>query len=184
MSSLVKELNLENSGSEDDEDQLHVKLSDVKFEDDLMVRSSGTDDVESWRDDLRWRLKQESDFLAQLRARRQRSGNSSQTTSDNEQDGCTAMDDAESYARTDDESFLATDDAESYVRTDEEQSISFKTDEEAELYDANPKEMTSSRYTTDEESYLQTDEESFIRTDEEEGGNTDWEESTQRWINR
>ncbi|XP_076462231.1 dystrobrevin beta-like isoform X2 [Babylonia areolata] len=184
MSSLVKELNSENSGSEDDDDQLNAKLSDVKFEDDLMVRSSGTDDVESWRDDLRWRLKQESDFLAQLRARRQRSGNSSQTTSDNEQEGCTAMDDAESYARTDDESFLATDDAESYVRTDEEQSVSFKTDEEAELYDGNPKEMTSSRYTTDEESYLQTDEESFIRTDEEEGGNTDWEESTQRWINR
>ena len=52
---------------------------------------------------------------------------------------CTAMDDAESYVRTDDESVLATDDAESYVRTDEEQSISFKTDEEAELHDGNPK---------------------------------------------
>ena len=49
------------------------------------------------------------------------------------------MDDAESYIRTDDESLLATDDAESYVRTDEEQSISFKTDEEAELYDGHPK---------------------------------------------
>lgn len=49
------------------------------------------------------------------------------------------MDDAESYVRTDDESVLATDDAESYVRTDEEQSVSFKTDEEAELYDGNPK---------------------------------------------
>ena len=52
-----------------------------------MARSSGTEDMESWRDDLQWRLKQESDFLAQLRARRQRSGNSSQTTSDTEQDG-------------------------------------------------------------------------------------------------
>ncbi|XP_070195926.1 dystrobrevin beta-like [Littorina saxatilis] len=188
MSSLVKELNSENSGSEDDEDQLNRKLSgkffNLRLEEDVMVRSSGTDDIESWRDDLQWRLKQESDFLAQLRARRQRSANSSQTTSDNEQEGCTAMDDAESYVRTDDESVLATDDAESYVRTDEEQSVSFKTDEEAELYDGNPKEMTSSRYTTDEESYLQTDEESFIRTDEEEGGNTDWEESTQRWVNR
>lgn len=49
------------------------------------------------------------------------------------------MDDAESYVRTDDESALATDDAESYVRTDEEQSLSFRTDEEAELYDGNPK---------------------------------------------
>ena len=49
------------------------------------------------------------------------------------------MDDAESYVRTDDESVLATDDAESYVRTDEEQSLSFRTDEEAELYDGNPK---------------------------------------------
>ena len=44
--------------------------------------------------------------------------------------------------------------------------------------------MTSSRYTTDEESFLQTDEESYIRTDDEEGGNTDWEESTRRWVNR
>ena len=61
--------------------------ADLKFEEDVMARSSGTDDLESWRDDLQWRLKQESDFLAQLRARRQRSGNSSQTTSDNEQEG-------------------------------------------------------------------------------------------------
>ncbi|XP_025109384.1 dystrobrevin beta-like isoform X2 [Pomacea canaliculata] len=184
MSSLVKELNSENSGSDNEDDHLNGQMADLKFEDDTLLRSCGTDEVESWRDDLQWRLKQESDFLAQLRARRQRSGTSSQTTSDNEQDGCTAMDDAESYVRTDDESVLATDDAESYVRTDEEQSVSFKTDEEAELYDGNPKEMTNSRYTTDEESYLQTDEESFIRTDEEDGGNTDWEESTQRWVNR
>ncbi|KAK7501080.1 hypothetical protein BaRGS_00007565 [Batillaria attramentaria] len=184
MSSLVKELNSENSGSEDEDEHLSGKLNELKFEEDVMVRSSGTDELESWRDDLQWRLRQESEFLAQLRARRQRSANSSQTTSDNEQEGCTAMDDTESYVRTDDESVVATDDGESYVRTDEEQSISFKTDEEAELYDGNPKEMTSSRYTTDEESYLQTDEESFIRTDEEEGGNTDWEESTQRWVNR
>lgn len=62
-------------------------LQDLKFEDDTLLRSCGTDEVESWRDDLQWRLKQESDFLAQLRARRQRSGTSSQTTSDNEQDG-------------------------------------------------------------------------------------------------
>lgn len=59
----------------------------MKFDDDVMIRSSGTDEMESWRDDLQWRLRQESDFLAQLRARRQRSGNSSQTTSDTEQDG-------------------------------------------------------------------------------------------------
>lgn len=49
------------------------------------------------------------------------------------------MDDTESFVRTDDESVLATDDAESYIRTDEEQSTSFKTDEDTELYDGNPK---------------------------------------------
>ena len=50
------------------------------------------------------------------------------------------MDDTESYIRTDDESVVAESyDAESYVRTDEEQSISCRTDEEAELYDGNPK---------------------------------------------
>lgn len=44
--------------------------------------------------------------------------------------------------------------------------------------------MTSSTYTTDEESYLQSDADSYIRTDDEEGGSTDWEESMKRWVNR
>ena len=55
-----------------------------------MTNSGGTDDqdIGSWgRDDLQWRMRQEAEFLAQLRARRNRSSaNSSQTTSDNEQD--------------------------------------------------------------------------------------------------
>ena len=57
-----------------------------------MSRSGGTEgdiDMSSWgRDDLQWRMRQEADFLAQLRARRHKSSaNSSQTTSDNEADG-------------------------------------------------------------------------------------------------
>ena len=49
-----------------------------------------------------------------------------------------------------------------------------------------PNEMTSSRYSTEEEGYLQSDAESYIRTDDEDGNNTesDWEESMRRWINR
>ncbi|XP_048255969.1 dystrobrevin beta-like isoform X2 [Haliotis rufescens] len=188
MSSLVKELNSENSGSDEDDDLNGKSLghsSSDNYENDSMVRSTGTDDIESWRDDIRWRLKQESEFLAQLRARRQRSENSSQTTSDNEQDPY-IPDDGESYVRTDDDSALNTDDGESFVRTDDDRSgKGVETTENAELYDNHPGElMTSSRYTTDEESYLQTDEESYIRTDDEEGGNTDWEESTRRWVNR
>ena len=70
----------ENSGGEDQEEY----QGDGRADD---AGSNCTDDVESWRDDLQWRMKQESDFLAQLRARRQRSANSSQATSDNEQEG-------------------------------------------------------------------------------------------------
>lgn len=49
-----------------------------------------------------------------------------------------------------------------------------------------PNEMSSSRYSTEEESTLQSDAESYIRTDDEDGMNTDtdWEESMKRWINR
>ena len=49
-----------------------------------------------------------------------------------------------------------------------------------------PNEMSSSRYSTEEEGYLQSDAESYIRTDDEDGNNTesDWEESMRRWINR
>ncbi|XP_012942689.1 dystrobrevin beta isoform X2 [Aplysia californica] len=193
MSSLVKELHSDEDGSEgEDEDRLQSKLNELKFDDEMMSRSGGTDDqdMNSWgRDDLHWRMRQEAEFLAQLRARRQRSSaNSSQTTSDNEQDGYPGTDEGESsLARTDDESFVGTDEIASCggERLDEVQSVSMRTDDEgAELPGPLAKEMTNSRYTTDDESFLQTDDESFIRTDDEEGGNTDWEESTRRWINR
>ncbi|GFR65243.1 dystrobrevin beta [Elysia marginata] len=198
MSSLVRELHSdEGSEDEEEEDKLQSKLNELKFEDDVMSRSGGTDgdiDMSSWgRDDLQWRMRQEADFLAQLRARRHRSSaNSSQTTSDNEADGYPEI---ENFPRADDESYVGTDDLGSSCRgvdedegaRDEVASVSMRTDDgrSEDLQDAtNAREMTSSRYTTDEESFLQTDDESFIRTDDEEGGNTDWEESTRRWINR
>ncbi|KAH9523629.1 hypothetical protein Btru_040497 [Bulinus truncatus] len=192
MSSLVKELHSDDGSEEDeDEDRLQSKFNDFKFDEDLMSRSGGTEDIDmgSWgRDDLHWRMRQEAEFLAQLRARRQRSSaNSSQTTSDTEQDGYPGTDEGESLTRTDDESYIGTDEIGSCQgeRFDEVQSVSMKTDEDVpDAAEAMAKEMTSSRYTTDEESFLQTDDESFIRTDDEEGGNTDWEESTRRWVNR
>ncbi|XP_041357964.1 dystrobrevin beta-like [Gigantopelta aegis] len=182
MSSLVKELNSENSGSEDDDE---VNGRSIDSYGVSLMRASGTDDIESWRDDIKWRLKQESEFLAQLRARRQRSESSSQNASDTEPDSTNYIpgEDGDSYVKTDDDSILLTEDGESYTRTDDDKSS--KSHEDTELYDNQPGElMTSSRYTTDEESFLQTDEESYIRTDDEEGGNTDWEESTRRWVNR
>ncbi|GFO03096.1 dystrobrevin beta, partial [Plakobranchus ocellatus] len=93
MSSLVRELHSdEGSEGDEEEEKLQSKLNELKFEDDIMSRSGGTDgdiDMSSWgRDDLQWRMRQEADFLAQLRARRHKSSaNSSQTTSDNEADG-------------------------------------------------------------------------------------------------
>ncbi|XP_050403143.1 dystrobrevin beta isoform X2 [Patella vulgata] len=180
MSSLVKELNSENS----DEDEYGINgQQSVMYESDAMIRSTGSEEMDSWKDDIQWRLKQESEFLAQLRARRQRSANSSRAGSDTDTDNYIPTDDCDSYVRTDDESALATDDAESFLNNDR----MFRSLEESELSlrDGHTKDvMTSSRYTTDEESYLQTDDESFIRTDDEEGGGTDWEESTRRWINR
>jgi hypothetical protein len=47
-----------------------------------------------------------------------------------------------------------------------------------------PNRMTSSTFSTDEESFLQSDAESYIRTDEEDNENNDWEESMKRWANR
>ncbi|XP_059172234.1 dystrobrevin beta-like [Physella acuta] len=192
MSSLVKELHSDDGSEEEyDDDRLEEKFNEMKFDEEFMSRSGATEDVDmsSWgRDDLHWRMRQEAEFLAQLRARRQRSSaNSSQTTSDNEQDGYPGTDEGESLTRTDDESYVGTDDLASCQgeRLDDIQSVSMRTDDEgAELPETIPKEMTSSRYTTDEDSFLQTDDESFIRTDDEEGGNTDWEESTRRWVNR
>ncbi|KAK3767117.1 hypothetical protein RRG08_017990 [Elysia crispata] len=200
MSSLVRELHSDEGSEEEEEDgKLQSKLHELKFEDDVMSRSGGTEgdiDMSSWgRDDLQWRMRQEADFLAQLRARRHKSSaNSSQTTSDNEADGYPGIDDGENFLRTDDESYVGTDDLGSSCRGDDDgggrdevASVSMRTDDgrSEDLQDATAvREMTSSRYTTDEESFLQTDDESFIRTDDEEGGNTDWEESTRRWVNR
>ena len=49
-----------------------------------------------------------------------------------------------------------------------------------------PNEMSTSRYSTEEEGTFQSDAESYIRTDDEDSMNTDtdWEESMKRWINR
>lgn len=177
MSSLVKELNSEaSSGSEEDDDcdknpALEANNNNNKRYDELA----------EWQAEMQERLQQESEFLRELRARKD-----GQTTSESEQENYFLTDEGEAVMRTDDESFLATDDGDSYIRTDEDSYM--RTDEEdAELYDKDPKELGSlihQRYTTDEESCLETDQESYIRTDDEEGGNTEWEEAMQRWVNR
>ncbi|XP_064607388.1 dystrobrevin beta-like isoform X2 [Liolophura sinensis] len=186
MSSLVKELNSEASGS-DGEGEI-TKTANGGLDSGELFHTQESDDVSGWREEMRARLAQEQQFIAELRARRDRSAHSSRNTSDNEQEQY----DGDMYTRTDDDR-LTNDDCDSYVRTDDESVI--RTDEEdAELYDNHPKihiplwnsdlgqfsvdvvfELAG-RYTTDDESY-RTDEESVIRTDDEEGGNTDWEES-------
>jgi len=175
MSSLVKELNSEaSSGSEaEDEDETngYGKTTGNGID-------GGMDDLAAWREEMQQRLRQESEFIAQLRARR---SSSRQSSSDTEQDHYIPSYVGESYSRSDDD--LLVDEAESYIRTDDESYI--KTDEEdAELYDRDPKELLQHRYLTDDESCLETDQESYIRTDDEEGGNTEWEDAMRRWVNR
>ncbi|CAG5136740.1 unnamed protein product, partial [Candidula unifasciata] len=192
MSSLVKELHSDDGseGDDDDDEQLEAQLRELKLHDESLSRSAGAEDIDmGWSlDDLHWRMRQEAEFLAQLRARRHMgSATSSQTTSDNEQDGYPDAVDGESYsARTDDDSYLGADDISCHgERLNDILSVSMRTDDAvADLPDVMTKEMTSSRYTTDDDSFLPTDDESFIRTDDEEGGNTDWEESARRWVSR
>lgn len=167
MSSLVKELNSEASGSDDEDDD---DDDDDGFNGKRKDKSSShtVDEMTAWREEMQQRLQQESEFIAQLRARRDSGQKESNGRYIPGADGTgTYTDGDESYVKTDDES---------YMRTDEE---------DAELYDRDPKELfLQPRYLTDEESYLETDQESYIRTDDEDGGGTDWEETMRRWVNR
>lgn len=87
------------------------------------------------------------------------------------------------------EGFLTADDDED----NEEAALRWTTDRSArfdvtnELYDQNPRELIqrSRHMTTDEESCHETDQESYIRTDDDDdGGNTEWEDALKRWVNR
>ncbi|XP_036361393.1 dystrobrevin beta isoform X4 [Octopus sinensis] len=183
MSSLVKELNSEGSGSEDESSALGTLAASGNLDIEAYYPTHTSDDVDGWRDEVKRRLDQESEFLAQLRARRQKGSNSSSRNQSDSETDPYIPDDCESYGRTeDDASVLVTDDGESYIGTNDG-SRALTDDDDSELYDNHPKELVN-RYMTDDESYLQSDAESYIRTDDEEGGNTEWEESMRRWVNR
>lgn len=183
MSSLVKELNSEGSGSDDESSANGMLGATGNLEMEGYYPTQTSDDVDGWREEVKRRLDQESEFLAQLRARRQKGSNSSSRNHSDSETDPYIPDDCESYGRTDDDaSALVTDDGESYVGTNDG-SRAQTDDEDSELYDNHPKELAN-RYMTDEESYLQSDAESYIRTDDEEGGNTEWEETMRRWVNR
>ncbi|XP_060598439.1 dystrobrevin beta-like isoform X2 [Ruditapes philippinarum] len=203
MSSLVKELNSDQSGSEDDEDNIN---GDLEIAENYMMQTR--EDLESWQKEVQKRLDQETKFVTELRSKQPNSGTNSNPRSgynsgnrsgyssgsrSGYSSGSSYSEEEESknrylrhvFPRVD----YTTDDGESYVRTDDE-SYTRTDDEDAELYDNHPKElpneMTSSRHSTEEEGYIQSDAESYIRTDDEDGTNTDtdWEESMKRWINR
>ncbi|XP_071151032.1 dystrobrevin beta-like isoform X7 [Mytilus edulis] len=176
MSSLVKELNSEQSCSDDDDDNGEAEAN-VEMADAYVTKTQ--EDMDSWQQEVLKRLDQEQDFIAQLRKRRQNSNSSSIIQSDNENDNSIPMDMTSSYVKTDDSSVVTDND--SCTKSDGEE------EDDSELYDNHPKElpnrMTSSTFSTDEESFLQSDAESYIRTDEEDNDN-DWEESMKRWANR
>ncbi|XP_076088745.1 dystrobrevin beta-like isoform X3 [Mytilus galloprovincialis] len=176
MSSLVKELNSEQSCSDDDDDNGEAEAN-VEMADAYVTKTQ--EDMDSWQQEVLKRLDQEQDFIAQLRKRRQNSNSSSIIQSDNENDNSIPMDMTSSYVKTDDSSVVTDNDSCTKSDGDEE--------DDSELYDNHPKElpnrMTSSTFSTDEESFLQSDAESYIRTDEEDNDN-DWEESMKRWANR
>ncbi|XP_052775325.1 dystrobrevin beta-like isoform X2 [Mya arenaria] len=185
MSSLVKELSSENSGSEDEDDNINGEL---EIAETYMLQTR--EDLESWQREVQKRLDQETRYVTRVKAANSnnsstgRSGHSSTGSNQSEEE------DRDRYLRHIFPKIdYTTDDGESYVRTDDE-SYTRTDDEDAELYDNHPKElpneMTASRYSTEEEGTFQSDGESYIRTDDEDGANTDtdWEESMKRWINR
>ncbi|XP_065922788.1 dystrobrevin beta isoform X8 [Magallana gigas] len=183
MSSLVKEFNSEASSSDEDEDNITRQEANLELADVSAVESQ--DDVDSWHDEILHRLDQDQDFLSQLKARRHRNSNQSDSEPESSLPPSygTVTDGALPYSSVTNNNREGTEDGDSFITTDDKTE-----DDDAELYDNHPKElpnrMTSSTHTTDDESYLQSDADSYIRTDDEESSNTDWEESMKRWVNR
>ncbi|XP_052256806.1 dystrobrevin beta-like [Dreissena polymorpha] len=195
MSSLVKELNSEQSDSDDDD-----LNSELEIAENYMMQTR--EDLESWQREVEKRLDQETRYAPDHRASNGRASNSGRGSgyssgsfprsgSGYSSSGNQSEDEDKDrilrhiFPRID----YTTDDGESYVRTDDE-SYTRTDDEDAELYDNHPKElpneMTSSKYSTEEEANIHSDTDSYIRTDDEDCSNTDtdWEESMKRWINR
>ncbi|KAJ8306278.1 hypothetical protein KUTeg_016823 [Tegillarca granosa] len=84
MSSLVKELNSEQSESDDDnDDNINETEANLDLADAYVMRTQ--EEIDNWQQEVLRRLDQEQDFIAQLRARRKKSG-SSQNQSDTEND--------------------------------------------------------------------------------------------------
>ncbi|KAL4235707.1 hypothetical protein ACF0H5_004100 [Mactra antiquata] len=196
MSSLVKELNSDHSGSEDEEDNFN---GDIEIAENYMMQTR--EDLESWQKEVQKRLDQET--IVDLKTKQTNSGYGSGSSRSGYNYGSTprsGYSSGSSYSEDEDskQRYLkhifpkldyTTDDGESYVRTDDE-SCTRTDDEDAELYDNHPKElpneMSLSRYSTEDDGNIHSDAESYIRTDDEDGTNTDtdWEESMKRWINR
>ncbi|XP_078317900.1 dystrobrevin beta-like isoform X8 [Crassostrea virginica] len=183
MSSLVKEFNSEASSSDEDEDNIAKQEANLELVETSAVESQ--DEVDSWHDEILHGLDQDRDFISQLKARRHKSSNHSDSETDNSlppPSYSTVTEGGPPYSSITNGNGESTEDGDSFVQTDD------KTEDDAELYDNHPKElpnrMTSSTHTTDDESYLHSDADSYIRTDDEESSNTDWEESMKRWVNR
>ncbi|XP_048759880.1 dystrobrevin beta-like isoform X3 [Ostrea edulis] len=179
MSSLVKELNSEASSSDEDDDNIARQEANLEMADAYIVESQ--DEVDSWQDEILHHMDQDQDFLSQLKARRNRSSNQSDSETD------LSLPHPSHTSHTDSVPPYSSASSNNQEGTEDGDSIE-QGDDDAELYDNHPKElpnrMTSSTHTTDDESYLQSDADSYIRTDDEESSNTDWEESMKRWVNR
>ncbi|XP_071151035.1 dystrobrevin beta-like isoform X9 [Mytilus edulis] len=128
MSSLVKELNSEQSCSDDDDDNGEAEAN-VEMADAYVTKTQ--EDMDSWQQEVLKRLDQEQDFIAQLRKRRQNSNSSSIIQSDNENDNSIPMDMTSSYVKTDDSSVVTDND--SCTKSDGEE------EDDSELYDNHPK---------------------------------------------
>ncbi|XP_049940517.1 dystrobrevin beta isoform X1 [Schistocerca serialis cubense] len=124
MSTLVRELNSEGSDQEDGDDNIRKPL-DFETEDG---ESDGTSNTAAlWREEIRKRYEQESQFIAELRARNLGNGQEFEEKASNEAKGAGDESDYEQRQNalrrrasglTDDDSYKEDDD--SYTRTDDD----------------------------------------------------------------
>ncbi|KAK2189292.1 hypothetical protein NP493_109g00013 [Ridgeia piscesae] len=174
MSSLVKELNSEVESESEDED------------DRARGNGDSMDDLLQWQEEMRKSLQQETQFMQELRARRDNPGGGKAGYSNGrtQREQYPMTDDCESYVHTDDEGAYTAEESEPYLKSEEEVYARAQAEFADLLQPQHSKDLLHPRYMTDEESCLETDQESYIRTDDEDGGNTEWEENRRRWVNR
>ncbi|XP_064486629.1 dystrobrevin beta-like isoform X2 [Ornithodoros turicata] len=162
MSSLVRELNSEDSEGDDavgDSKALSGSRADCETEDGDSIGGGNT----LWREDLR----RETDFLAEIQARDMANRRKIGGLSTSKVDEASPPPPPPRTAENGDDAKAKRED-----------------DEDSELYDNDPQDLDASP-TYQRHASLATDDESYVRTDdEEEGANTDWEDNLKRWVNR